>query len=119
VEAAGFKKHVQSGIVLELQQQARLDVSLTVGQLARPSLSWRMHPDSRPPLPTIGDVVNNRAILNLPLNTRNVFSLIYLTPGVSGGIGNDYNSLSYSVNRRARNLLGSHGGRRHRWIPEP
>src|SRR3989440_29276 len=47
---------------------------------------------------TIGDVVNNHAILNLPLNTRNIYSLIYLTPGVAGSIGNDYNSLSYSVN---------------------
>ena len=43
-------------------------------------------------------MVNNRAILNLPLNTRNVYSLLYLTPGVSGSVGNDYNSLSYSIN---------------------
>ena len=46
----------------------------------------------------IGKVVSNKAILELPLNTRNVYSLIFLTPGVAGSIGNNYNSMSYSVN---------------------
>ena len=31
---------------------------------------------------TVGKVVDNRRILELPLNTRNVYSLIFLTPGV-------------------------------------
>ena len=47
---------------------------------------------------TVGKVVDNRRILELPLNTRNVYSLIFLTPGVAGTIGNNYNSMSYSVN---------------------
>ena len=32
------------------------------------------------------------------MNTRNVYSLIFLTPGVAGSIGNNYNSMSYTVN---------------------
>ena len=47
---------------------------------------------------TVGKVVDNRRILELPLNTRNVYSLIFLTPGVAGTIGNNYNSMSYTVN---------------------
>ena len=47
---------------------------------------------------TIGKVVDNRRIMDLPLNSRNVYSLVYLTPGVSGSIGNNYNSMSYSIN---------------------
>ena len=47
---------------------------------------------------TVGKVVDNRRIVELPLNTRNVYSLIFLTPGVAGSIGNNYNSMSYSVN---------------------
>ena len=54
---------------------------------------------------TVGKVVDNRAILNLPLNTRNVYSLIYLTPGVGGSIGNNYNSLSYSINGARASLM--------------
>src|SRR4051812_36755535 len=98
IEAQGFKKHVQSGVVLELQQQALLDATLAVGQLTEVVTVQADASQLETTTSSVGDVVNNRAILNLPLNTRNVFSLIYLTPGVSGGIGNDYNSLSYSVN---------------------
>jgi len=98
IEAQGFKKYVQSGVVLELQQQALLDATLSVGQLTEVVTVQADASQLETTTSTVGDVVNNRAILNLPLNTRNVFSLIYLTPGVSGGIGNDYNSLSYSVN---------------------
>ncbi len=43
-------------------------------------------------------MVDNRRILELPLNTRNVYSLIFLTPGVAGNIGNSYNSMGYTVN---------------------
>ncbi len=54
---------------------------------------------------SIGKVVDNRRIMELPLNSRNVYSLIYLTPGVTGGIGNNYNSLSYSVNGARASLM--------------
>ncbi len=98
ISAPGFKKYVRSGVVLELQQQARLDASLEVGQLSEAVTVTADASTLETTVSTVGDVVNNRAILNLPLNTRNIYSLIYLTPGVAGGIGNDYNSLSYSVN---------------------
>src|SRR5579884_1488456 len=98
ISASGFKKYVRSGVVLELQQQARLDASLEIGQLSEAVTVTADASALETTISTVGDVVNNRAILNLPLNTRNIYSLIYLTPGVAGGIGNDYNSLSYSVN---------------------
>src|SRR5687767_5361496 len=51
----------------------------------------------------IGKVVDNHRIVNLPLNTRNVYSLIFLTPGVTGSVGNSYGEMRYSVNgARAR-----------------
>ncbi len=98
VSAPGFKRYMRSGVVLELQQQAKLDATLDVGQLTETVTVKADASTLETNSAVIGDVVNNRAILNLPLNTRNVYSLIYLTPGVAGGIGNDYNSLSYSVN---------------------
>jgi TonB dependent receptor-like, beta-barrel len=47
---------------------------------------------------SIGKLVDNRRIAELPLNTRNVYSLIFLTPGVAGTIGNAYGDLRYSIN---------------------
>ena len=96
--AAGFKRFVQEGIILQVQQQARVDVTLTVGEVTD---SVQVSADAvqlETTTSTIGKVVDNRRILELPLNTRNVYSLIFLTPGVAGSIGNNYNSMSYSVN---------------------
>ena len=42
--------------------------------------------------------MDNRRIAELPLNTRNVYSLIFLTPGVAGTIGNAYGDLRYTIN---------------------
>ncbi len=98
ITAPGFRKYVRSGLVLELQQQPRIDATLTVGQVTEAVSVTADATVLETTTSSIGDVVNNHAILNLPLNTRNIYSLIYLTPGVAGSIGNDYNSLSYSVN---------------------
>ena len=98
VESAGFRKYLRKGMVLELQQQANLDVSLEVGAVSDILTVTGDAPSVETTTSAVGDLVNNTAILNLPLNTRNVYSLIFLTPGLAGSVGNDYNSLSFSVN---------------------
>jgi hypothetical protein len=97
VSATGFKQFVQTGIILSVSQQARLDVSLAVGQLSDQVTVEADASALDTTSSTVGQVVDNRQILNLPLNTRNIYSLIYLTPGVGGSIGNNYNSLSYTI----------------------
>lgn len=105
VVSTGFKKYTQQGIVLEVQQQARVDVALAVGDVSE---AVTVNADAsllETTTSALGKVVDNRAILSLPLNTRNVYSLIYLTPGVAGSIGNSYNSMSYSVNGARTSLM--------------
>lgn len=101
----GFRKFVQDGITLQVQQQARVDIILTVGELSE---SVSVSADAAmldTTSSTIGKVVDNRSIVNLPLNTRNVYSLIFLTPGVAGSVGNNYGEMRYSVNgARARQM---------------
>jgi hypothetical protein len=96
--ASGFKRFVRSGIELAVQQQARVDIALAVGEVSESITVSGEVSTIETTSSALGKVVSNKAILNLPLNTRNVFSLIYLTPGVAGTIGNNYNSMSYSVN---------------------
>jgi hypothetical protein len=98
VNAPGFKRFVQGGIVLQVQQQARVDVNLTVGDVSESVTVTGDASIVETSNATIGKVISNKAILELPLNSRNVYSLIYLTPGVAGSIGNNYNSMSYSIN---------------------
>ena len=94
----GFKRAVREGIVLQVQQRAQVDIVMAVGEVSE---SIEVTADAQLTETTtssLGKIVDNRRILNLPLNTRNVYSLIFLTPGVTGSVGNQYNSMSYAVN---------------------
>ena len=103
--AAGFKKFVQQGITLQIQQQARVDIILTVGEVTESILVSADAALLETTSSTVGKVVDNRSIVNLPLNTRNVYSLIFLTPGVAGSVGNNYGDMRYGVNgARARTM---------------
>lgn len=104
-EAAGFKRAVREGVTVQVQGQARVDLVLAVGAVTESVLVTADAPLLESTTSTIGKVVDNRRIMNLPLNTRNVYSLIYLTPGVSGSIGNNYNSLSYAVNGARSSMM--------------
>ncbi|MBI3280764.1 MAG: TonB-dependent receptor [Acidobacteria bacterium] len=103
--AQGFRKFVQEGIVLQVQQQARVDISLTLGAVSESVTVTADAPVVESTTSSVGKVVDNRRIRDLPLNTRNVYALIYLTPGVTGSIGNNYNSLSYAVNGARRTMM--------------
>jgi len=103
--ANGFKKFVQSGIELAVQQQAKVDVRLEVGAVSDSVTVEAEVSSIETSSATIGKVVSNKAILNLPLNSRNIYSLIYLTPGVAGSIGNNYNSMSYSINGARASMM--------------
>lgn len=98
ITASGFRKYDQSGIQLRVQQQARVDIALQVGEVSE---SVSVSADAavvEATTSSVGKVVDNKRILELPLNTRNVYSLVNLTPGVTGGIGNSHNQVSFSVN---------------------
>jgi hypothetical protein len=98
VAAAGFKKYVQKGITIDVQQTPRVDVILQVGDAAQAIEVAADTSAIETVSSAVGKVVDNKAIVNLPLNSRNVYSLIFLTPGVSGSVGNNYDGMTYSVN---------------------
>ncbi|MBK7929070.1 MAG: TonB-dependent receptor [Bryobacterales bacterium] len=52
----------------------------------------------------LGKVVDNKRITELPLNTRNVFSLLYLTPGVTGSVSTTYGT-GYAINGARNSML--------------
>ncbi|MDX2039891.1 MAG: TonB-dependent receptor [Acidobacteriota bacterium] len=94
----GFRSAVRNNLVLQIQQSLGADFTLEVGQVSETVEVTAQTPVLETTSSVLGKVVDNRRILELPLNTRNVYSLIFLTPGVSGSIGNNYNQMSYSVN---------------------
>ena len=99
IEAAapGFKLAVHTGIQLELNQSAVVDFVLEIGTatdrvevVGDAALLESATSD-------LGKVVDNRRILELPLNTRNVFSLINLTPGALGSSTFRYDGQAWAV----------------------
>lgn len=82
VERQGFQRFVRT-FNLEVAQQARIDAQLPVGQVnERVEVSASavlLETDAS----NLGQVINNRQVLELPLNGRNAFALAALTPGVT------------------------------------
>ncbi len=94
----GFRRAVHNSVTIQIQQTLTVDFTLEVGQVNETVEITTQAPVLETTTSSLGKVVDNRRILELPLNTRNVYSLIFLTPGVTGSIGNNYNTMSYSVN---------------------
>ena len=85
VEIQGFKKYVRRGVVLQVNQRARVDVALEVGGLTESTEVVAMAPLTRTDSGEVGEVIEERAVRELPLNGRNFASLVYLVPGVTPG----------------------------------
>ncbi len=94
----GFKASIRGGIGLTIDDVARVDFTLEVGtvqEVVEVAAEASLVDASTS---SIGKLVDNRRIAELPLNTRNVYSLIFLTPGVAGTIGNAYGDMRYTIN---------------------
>lgn len=98
VEAAGFVHFVQTGIILNVGENAALNVALHPGAETSTVEVTADLKGIQTNGVTISSVVSGEAIRDLPLNTRNPYSLLALTPGYYGSIGNNYNSVSFSMN---------------------
>src|SRR5881396_2717558 len=81
-EYTGFNKVVRSGFVLETNQQARFDVVLKVG-----GITEEVQVSASAPLVTtenasLGNVVDQKKIVELPLNGRDYLQLAFMQPNV-------------------------------------
>ncbi len=87
VTANGFRTFIRSAITLEVAQVARVDVVLDVGQTTETISIVSAAPLLQTESVTIGQLVNQQTVVDLPLNGRQFTQLALLTPGaVNGGI---------------------------------
>lgn len=84
VEAAGFRKLVQNGIPLQVNQRARLDFTMQLGQVTETVEVAAAAPLLESQSSSLGAVVNQQFVGELPLNGRNFIQLAVLQPGVNG-----------------------------------
>jgi Carboxypeptidase regulatory-like domain/TonB dependent receptor len=82
VEANGFKQELRRGITLQVDQKAREDFRLQVGSATERVEVTAQVPVIETDSATIGQVVTNRQVTELPLNGRDFSQLPLLAPSV-------------------------------------
>jgi hypothetical protein len=107
VESTGFQTVVRPSLTLELNQTARLDFAMTLGQV-----SQTLEVTSAPPLlqtdsTQVGTVMQASAIANLPLETRNYNQLTLLVPGAVTISPASFNTGQKTFNAARPNINGN------------
>ncbi len=81
VEYTGFKKLLSNEIKLEVNQTARVDFTLEVGEVSQQVTVEGVAPILQTESTTVGQVITGNTTVNLPLNGRNFQQLTLLVPG--------------------------------------
>src|SRR2546422_2153947 len=82
VEKPGFKRITRTPIVVEVQQSAKIDVTLPVGQANETVEVTSETPLLQSETSSLGQVVEQRKANELPLNGRNIYTLAAIAPSV-------------------------------------
>jgi hypothetical protein len=89
VDKTGFKRFKQASIDVQVQQSARIDATLEVGADTQTVEVTAQTPLLQTDNASLGQVIDERKTNETPLNGRNVFNLITLSPAAiaQGGSG--------------------------------
>jgi hypothetical protein len=81
VEVSGFAKAITGVVSLSVNQTARIDVTLSIGQSAQAIQVTGEAPLIQTDTSSLGNVIDQTNVSTLPLNQRNWVSFTYLVPG--------------------------------------
>ena len=105
VAAKGFQQYVQDGITLNVNETASVSPHLAVGSENEQVLVKADAELIEPTVTSLGKVVQERELVDLPLNGRNFSQLgllqpgvVPLTPGIAEAGGSLRNGQAYAVN---------------------
>src|SRR2546427_5701416 len=100
IEKQGFKRITREPVVVQVQQSTKIDVALQVGQVSETVEVTAETPLLQTEHSSLGQAVEQRKANELPLNGRNIYNLITLSPaavaqGGSGGTPVGQNPFSW------------------------
>jgi hypothetical protein len=89
IEKSGFKHFARPNVTVQVQQDTHIDAALTVGQVSETVEVTSESPLLQAETSSLGQVVEERKANELPLNGRNIFNLITISPAAiaQGGSG--------------------------------
>jgi len=88
----GFKTNVRTGITLQVDQVARIDFTLQVGEVSETIEVIGAAPLINTETSTVGTVIENSKVVELPLSGRQFLQLNLLVPGASTPVQGSQNS---------------------------
>ena len=88
VSVPGYTRYVQKGIVLSVGQAATQNVQLQVGKVAEQMVVTANPTMVTTDSATVGQLIDQREISQLPLNGRDVQELVFLAPGTTNVTAN-------------------------------
>jgi hypothetical protein len=94
-ELSGFKKNVQTSVLVNVNQVVTLNSVLQIGGTEEVVEVTSEAPQVDTTSTQLGAVINNRSVNELPLNTRDTYQFLQLQPGVQAQLGNGNGSLFY------------------------
>lgn len=106
-EKTGFKRVSVAGLTVAVSQTLRVDITMPVGEVAEAVSVTAEAPLIQSDQSTLGQVVNNRAVSELPLNGRDFTALLRLNTGVTevqGGINAAPTIRRHGLNDAFRNV---------------
>jgi hypothetical protein len=108
-DLTGFKKNVRRGVALDINQVITLNMTMQVGATQEVVDVTSEAPLVETTSTQLGAVVGDRAVSELPLNSRDAYQFLQLQPGVMSTVGSS-NSIVYgSSNAGAVSVNGGRG----------
>jgi Carboxypeptidase regulatory-like domain len=102
-EYQGFSTTEVRDVILNVNDQKAIQISLTVGELTSQMVQVLDNPPLIDESPAVGTTIDRQFVGNLPLNGRSFQSLITLTPGVVLTAATSLNRGQFSVNGQRAN----------------
>lgn len=104
----GFKKNVRRGVALDINQVITLNMTMQVGAAQEVVDVTSEAPLVETTSTQLGAVVNDRAVSELPLNSRDTYQFLQLQPGVMSTVGSS-NTIVYGQGQAG--AVSVNGGR--------
>ena len=105
-DQAGFKKNLQRGVTVDLNQVVTLNMMMQIGEAKETVEVTSEAPLVDTTSTQLGAIMDQRQVSTLPLNSRDTYQLLQLQPGVQGVGGSD---LFYGSNQAG--AVSVNGGR--------
>ena len=99
----GFKKAVRTGVHLEINETAVLNTVMELGAVSEVVDVTADAPLLETTQATAGQVIDNKRIVDLPLNGRDYIQLALLSQGAVQGLGGRFGGFSAGGNRTTQN----------------